>query len=63
MSALELTVELGEEYVPGQRHASIKLGVATVFSEIVYDNRESPAELNVVLLFGDRLRRLVEGDL
>jgi hypothetical protein len=56
----ELTVELGQEVVPGQRFASVKLDGLTLFSEVVYDTREVPAERNILLLFSSRLRRLLE---
>jgi len=62
MAALELEIELGPESVPGQRWASIKAGGVTIFSSLVYDNRESPAERNILLMFGTRMRRLLEDD-
>lgn len=40
--------------------ASIQLNGVDVFSELVYDGPEIPAERNIVLLFADRLRRLME---
>lgn len=40
--------------------ASIKVGGVSIYRELVYDNPESPAERNILNLFGDRLRRLIE---
>ena len=61
-TTLELRVERGHSYRDGQRYASVKAGDYTLFSELVYVNRESPAERNIMLLFSDKLRRLLEDE-
>lgn len=57
-----LTIVLGPEQKPGQRRAEIQANGMTIFSEIVYDNEHSSAERNIMLLFSDRLRTLLERD-
>jgi hypothetical protein len=61
--ALPVTIELSDTAAPaGQRWASVKFGDTTLFSELVYDNETTPAENNIMLLFGSRLRELLERD-
>lgn len=59
---LELTVELGDESIPGQRWASVKAGEVTLFTEYVFDSEDMPAEKNIMRLFGNRLREVLERD-
>jgi len=62
VTALPITVELGDSFVPNQRWASIKLGDVAIFTELVYDTSEHPATKNIVNLFAHRLRCLIEDD-
>lgn len=56
-----LQIEVSDENVPaGQAWASVKAGEYTLFRELVYDNEINSAERNIMLLFGDRLRQLLE---
>jgi hypothetical protein len=61
---LNLTVALGAPApVPGQRWASIYAGEAELFTDLVYDNPpNNPAERNIVLMFGRKMRVLLERD-
>lgn len=58
--AVPVSIELGNSYREGTRYAHIKFGGVTVFSELVYDNEDSPAEKNIVRCFASRLERLLE---
>ena len=58
---INLTIEvLYDDMIEGQSLARIKLNDITIFSEIVYDIYENKAERNILLLFAERLRKLVE---
>ena len=55
-----LEIVLGDSMTGIGRPASIVIEGITIFSEIVYDNPENPAEQNILTLFAARLRRLIE---
>lgn len=59
---MEITVEYGEEYRVGERYMSVKCGEYTLMSDLVYDNNENPGEKNIMRLFSERLRKLLEDD-
>lgn len=55
-----MEIKLGESPTPGQRWASVTFNGRTLFSELVYDNPENPAEKNITFLFVERLKKLLE---
>lgn len=59
---VELTLERGITPTEGQCWMYVKLGTHTLFSELVYDNDIAPGESNIMHLFCDRLKRVLEDE-
>lgn len=62
MSAFELKLEIELGSIPRefQRWATVKLSGMPIFTELVYDTPETPAEHNIKLVFGEKLKKLLE---
>ena len=63
LHAFHFSIELSDQiFIPGQRQATLMLGKYPVFTETVYDNELRSAEENLMLLFSEKMRRLLEDE-
>lgn len=56
---LDITFEKLDSKISGQAWGIIRVGGFPIFQELVYDNPNSPAERNTLLLFSSRMQKLL----